>query len=161
MVQSSMHMFCGRDAVAPPYWIVRGFVEGWLYGGGWGDGVVVIVAVFGGRGWEVVVVGEVGAGAVGASSAHLAVAVAGVGASLPGCCRAMTGPAFAGGCLGLGRRRCRRRIPWLRRRPWVSSWTSRRVWATGQMTWIRGRSGAPLPPKARAPAFLARLHRLF
>ena len=60
-------------------WIVLGFVEGWLYGG-----VVVIVAVFGGRGWEVVVVGGVGAGAVGASSAHLAVAVAGVGASLPG-----------------------------------------------------------------------------
>lgn len=41
-------------------WIVPGFVEGWLYGGGWG-GVVAIVAVFGGRGWEVVVVGEAGA----------------------------------------------------------------------------------------------------
>ena len=47
-------------------------------------GVVVIVLVFGGRGWEVVVVGGVGAGAVGASFALLAVAVTGVGASLPG-----------------------------------------------------------------------------
>ena len=38
------------DTVYDAYWIVLGFVEGWLYGGGWGGGVVVIVAVFDGGG---------------------------------------------------------------------------------------------------------------
>ena len=131
-------------------WIVSGFVEGLLYGGG----VVVIVVVFGGRGWEAVVVGGVGAGAVGASSAHLAVAVAGVGASSPrGPSRHGGSRACRGACPGLGRRRPRRRNPRPRRRPRVPSWTSRRVQATGQAlgSVVAVVHQSPRGPRRRAP----------
>lgn len=81
----------------------------------------------------------------------------------PGSARPFQGPSHHGGsracrgaCPGLGGGRCRRRIPRPRRRPRVPSWTSRPAVGDGAGAWIRGRSGAPVPLKVRAPALLAR-----
>lgn len=60
----------------------------------------VVVVVFGGRGWEVVVVGGVGAGAVGASFTCLAVVVAGVDAFFPGAVAPRWVPRLQGGLPG-------------------------------------------------------------
>ena len=114
-----------------------------------GGGVVVIVAVFGGRGW--------GGGGCGWCQLRPSGGrgCRGRRVPFPGAVAPRRVPRLQGACPGLGRWCPCRRIPRLRERPRVPFWTSRRVWAAGQAAWICGRSGAPVPQGFAPPRFCA------
>ena len=99
----------------------------------------------GGRGWEFIVVGEVGRVRLVSASPIWR-------SQLPGSARLSGSPACRT-CSGSGRLRPRTRIPpRLRGRPRAPPGRVVHAWATARVTWNRGRSGASVPLGPRPPA---------